>query len=902
MTIRDPAHWPAPARALGAFTAIAAGTAVSVATGGVAGGASVALAGLFTNFLAGDIVKLWEDRRRDPKYGHPNHDLTKLVGQSIARVLYDAAGEPALKTHAPWLRSLAKVAPDSYVNVADLRDFGPIASDQLPEIFRRAATSDGGQYPLLSEVVWGRFVVFLCDNAEAKPQPAAVSVAAVRLHQRLFGEVREMFKRDFAGEGRAYSALCLDMNSLVLAKVAAVHESQKATVAELQGLREWLMLSLERYRPALNERGLAWMIVEVRGIGERIENLLVVAIETKHNTKRILDGQANLVTKDDLKAIEERILCRLGDKVLGQNPREREFPLELIEQAKLLQARGNKEQQATAEIALRNHRHADSLIQELKREPLNETFRLLTLEGHNWCQASEFDRAIEPYEQALALRPLECDARNNAAIAHTFARLGDITAHLQRAIAILSDSLTVRGHKTHPHDWANTQNNLGIAWGNMPTGDKTQNLRKSIAALEAALTVYTREAHPADWARTQNNLGNALGDTSSGDKTENYHKAIAAYEAALTVYTCEAHPVDWAMTQNNLGIARQNTPAGDKTENLHKAIEAYEAALIIYTRDAHPADWARTQNNLGTVWGDLLTGDKTENLHKAIVAYEAALTLQTRETHPVDWALTQNNLGTAWKNMPTGDKTENLQKAIAAYEAALTVRTREARPIDWARTQNNLGTAWRNMPTGDKAENLHKAIAAYEAVLTVRTREAYPAEWARTQNNLGVIWKNMPIGDKPENLQKAIAAYEAAFTVQTREAHPVDWGRTQNNLGVAWKNMPTGDKTENLHKAIAAYEAALTVHTREEHPADWARGQHNMAVAVADLSEYLPVSRCTLLRRAIACGKGALTVHTPTSFPALHDSTRENLEIHRENYEVAECSAEVPFDAIWPAT
>ena len=65
-----------------------------------------------------------------------------------------------------------------------------------------------------------------------------------------------------------------------------------------------------------------------------------------------------------------------------------------------------------------------------------QAFRYCTILGDRWVFADEFDRAIEPYEKALALRPEEPVSRNNAAVAHTFARLGDISAHRLRAIQI----------------------------------------------------------------------------------------------------------------------------------------------------------------------------------------------------------------------------------------------------------------------------------------------------------------------------------------------------------------------------------------------------------------------------------------------------------------------------------
>ena len=111
MPIPDPARMSPAARGLGCFAAVALGTAVGFATGGIAAVSGVAVAGLFTSALAADLGKIWEQRSRDPKYGPVRDDLTKLIGNAIARVLYDCAGSKwYFSRQSRWYRALAKVA------------------------------------------------------------------------------------------------------------------------------------------------------------------------------------------------------------------------------------------------------------------------------------------------------------------------------------------------------------------------------------------------------------------------------------------------------------------------------------------------------------------------------------------------------------------------------------------------------------------------------------------------------------------------------------------------------------------------------------------------------------------------------------------------------------------------
>jgi tetratricopeptide (TPR) repeat protein len=221
------------------------------------------------------------------------------------------------------------------------------------------------------------------------------------------------------------------------------------------------------------------------------------------------------------------------------------LPPAILEKARVLLARGNAEDQALAKIAFKQHDEADRIIQDLKAKPgnpIDDAFHLLTLEGDNWYQAGQPDRAIEPYEQAMALKPQDFTARNNVLIAHILARLGDLSAHRHRGIEVAAQTLRLVAQGSP--DWAKTQNNLGTAWNNLPTGDRGENLAKAIACYQTALTVYTRDAAPAEWAMTQNNIGIAWKDLLTGDRGENLAKAIACFEAALTVRTRDAAPAE----------------------------------------------------------------------------------------------------------------------------------------------------------------------------------------------------------------------------------------------------------------------------------------------------------------------------------------------------------------------
>lgn len=663
-------------------------------------------------------------------------------------------------------------------------------------------------------------------------------------------------------------------------RIKAANRLRRSNIASSQELE----LSIRRLRDDLAElrrqsdrrfRHVLVMVGATMAAIAAVGGLTGIILHRQSQGAKQNTAQSNAVN-EQLATMREELRAALAPRPLEPGRTTPEpLPPALVAKAKTLLERGNAEEQAVAKMALRQHIEADRIIQELKSRPgsaIDEALGLLTMEGDNWYNAGEPDKAIEPYEQAMALRPGDIAVRSSAALARTFARQGDCTGHRRRAIEILDGSLA--RVPSSSAQWAAAQDNLGIAWAAMPTGDRAENLARAIAAYEAALTVRTKDAFPVDWARTQNNLAAAWADVTTGERAQNLAKAIAAYEGALTVFTRTAYPTEWAMLQSNLGVARAKLPTGNRAENLQLAIAAYEAALTVRTKEAQADDWATTQNNLASAWMELPAGDHGQNLSKAIAAYEAVLTVHTRDAYPANWAATQHNLGNAWSSLPTGNRAENLAKAIAAYEAALAVRTKDADPAAWAATQNCLAAAWADLPAGDHARNLAKAIAAYEGAVTVYTRAAYPADWARAQSNLGSAWRDLPTGDRTQNLREAISAYDAALTVQTKASCPNDWAATQNNLGNAWSSLSTGDRAENLRKAMAAYDAALSIYTKASDPAAWATIQNNMGIA---WSEMPAGDRSQNLAKAVAAYQAALTVRTRDSSPAEWAMVQNNL-------------------------
>jgi len=214
--------------------------------------------------------------------------------------------------------------------------------------------------------------------------------------------------------------------------------------------------------------------------------------------------------------------------------------------------------------------------------------------GAAWHKKGQYDKAIEYYEQALAIvkkafgdeHPQVATGLNNLGAAwDNKGQYDKAIEYYEQALAILKKSFG----DEHPQV-ANALNNLGLAWINKGQYDK------AIEYCEKALAIDKKsfgDEHP-QVATGLNNLGAAWANKGQ------YDKAIEYYEQALAidkkVFGME-HP-NVANGLNNLGQAWANKGQYDK------AIGYYEQALAIDKKsfgDEHP-QVATGLNNLGAAW------------------------------------------------------------------------------------------------------------------------------------------------------------------------------------------------------------------------------------------------------------------------------------------------------------
>jgi tetratricopeptide (TPR) repeat protein len=168
--------------------------------------------------------------------------------------------------------------------------------------------------------------------------------------------------------------------------------------------------------------------------------------------------------------------------------------------------------------------------------------------GNAWCQVPEstfpakWEKAIEHYEQALAIRTRQKNPLRHAA----------------------------------------TLENLGTAYRELKSGNRIPNICKAIRCFHQAMRAVPAAAGAKKRADLRNNLGNAYASLAAEDheRVRNATRALRHFGRALAVRTKNEWPYDYAVTQFNAGNACiQLALGGVATEqSLLKARHCFEEA------------------------------------------------------------------------------------------------------------------------------------------------------------------------------------------------------------------------------------------------------------------------------------------------------------------------------------
>lgn len=326
------------------------------------------------------------------------------------------------------------------------------------------------------------------------------------------------------------------------------------------------------------------------------------------------------------------------------------------------------------------------------------------------------------------------------------APVGDRLDNLTEAVDLLEGAIDTLDRSDHPEWWAELKQFLASALLELPSPSRDEretNTDRAIACLTDSLSVWTRHNAPGHWAAAQSSLGLAYERRCTGTREENLEEAISCYSAALLVRRRETNPIGWARLQMHLGHVWIQFPSGDPRQNADRAIACYAAALEIWSREKRQSEWATAQSHLGSAWAMLPTDSAEErdaNLRRSIDCYTKALQVRTPQRMPNDWAATRCNLGSVYLQLAASGDADAARHAASCFLDALKVRTREHHPIEWAKTQANLGQAFTGIAelkaSDNVAQQLSRAVRCFECALKVFDENRFPSQHAHVRARL----------------------------------------------------------------------------------------------------------------------------------------------------------------------
>lgn len=444
--------------------------------------------------------------------------------------------------------------------------------------------------------------------------------------------------------------------------------------------------------------------------------------------------------------VVRQIVAVVSDQIVGPPRPVFGDPLRLLDRTEIIElTRAWKTPVGdvqTAEFKSRegNAFEANSILEKIRLAQLQELFRTCLSQGDNWFRNFEFDRAITPWTQAVALIPSDSRARLALAKASLYARSGDPVANWQRAFEILSEPIDPGSP-----EFAEWQAWLGAAWIRHPTESLTEKREQAAKYLRVALKAPS-DVHALDRAVWESNLGVIL--FSTGDPAHQ-QTAQRLFEGTLEAWQESERPYERGMALRRLGnfwLLRPEANERQRRKNLEQSWSYFERACQAFRAEQFAVELAQTEYS----WAD------TE------------MALAEVDGEPAD------------QHFAAAEKL--CRQAIQR----LTIANAE----DWGKAQYNLARTLHTRPH-PTAENLLDATQAYRETLKIYTRDFQPTEWSETHLPLSfaleALWLNTK---KPEFLREAIASAKATLQVDKRFANYQAYKDRCKSLKAAYLKTP----------------------------------------------------------------------------------------------------------------
>ncbi|XZF66142.1 MAG: tetratricopeptide repeat protein [Gloeotrichia echinulata DVL01] len=435
-----------------------------------------------------------------------------------------------------------------------------------------------------------------------------------------------------------------------------------------------------------------------------------------------------------------------------------------------------KEEKKAADIAssLANHWCGQSRFREAVQMckstlEITEDYRVLKEMGYCENQMGEVDRALEHYQRALNLCPLE-DEKEKAAIIQYLGSLKANRGEIEEAIALYQQSLALFEQIGDVQGKAATLHNLGSL-----KADRGE-IEEAIALYQQSLALKEQIGYVQGKATTLHELGSLKANRGE------IEEAIALYQQSLALFEQIGDVQGKAATLHNLGSLK-----ADRGE-IEEAIALYQQSLALEEQIGNVQGKAATLHQLG-----ILKAHKGE-IEEAIALFQQSLALKEQIGYVQGKAATLHQLGILKANRG------EIEEAIALYQQSLALKEQIGDVQGKAATLHQLGIL-----KADRGE-IEEAIALFQQSLALNEQIGNVEGKAATLHNLGTLKANRG------EIEEAIALYQQSLALNKQI------GNVQGQAMTLWWLGGIAEQQGDYNQALDYLQPAWEILRRIQSP------------------------------------------------------------------------------------
>ena len=327
----------------------------------------------------------------------------------------------------------------------------------------------------------------------------------------------------------------------------------------------------------------------------------------------------------------------------------------------------------SAPLKVQIAQHEQKLAEARAKKDMKSVAVELTTLGEFYREAGNTDKALDDYNQALAI---EHSGGSRGYEALTKDYIGQVYTDLgqeQKALDLFNQTLPVMREIGNRLGEELTLWNIGRTYSNLAQEDK------ALDFLNQALTISRETGSLRGQAGALDAIGQVYSDMSRGPESINF------LNQALALWRQQGNRAGEARTLWNIG--RTYADVGQK----QKSFEAYNQALAIWRELGIRQGEASTLNYLGRVYSDL--GQK----QTALDYLNQALPIWREVGNRNGEALNLNDIGRAYADLG------QTQKGLGFYNEALPIWREVGNRRGEAMTLSNLGKAYLDLGQFNKA-------------------------------------------------------------------------------------------------------------------------------------------------------------------------------------------------------